>query len=105
MRDTLAKLLDETCINVSIEPHLTLLTGEQLPASSIEGEEARLDICARGFWQKGQCAFFDVRVFSPFAAVHLNQNLKASFIMTEREKKRQYNRRIQTGLPFYSKYH
>ena len=33
MRDTLAKLLDETCIDVLIEPHLTPLTGEQLPTS------------------------------------------------------------------------
>ena len=67
---------------------------QPIPASSTEGEEARLDICAREFWQKGQCACFDVRVFNPFVAVHLNQNLKASFIMTEREKKRQYTRRV-----------
>ena len=36
MRDTLAKLLDESRIDVSIESHLKPLTGEQLPASSIE---------------------------------------------------------------------
>jgi len=49
--------------------------------------EAQLDICARKFWQKGQHAFFDVSVFDPFADVHFNQNQKASFIMTEHEKK------------------
>jgi len=58
MRDTLAKLLDETCIDVSIEPHLTPLTGEQLPASSTEDEEARLDICARGFGKRVSAHFW-----------------------------------------------
>ena len=33
-------------------------------------DKARLDISALGFWQRGQRAFFDVRVFNPFAKSH-----------------------------------
>ena len=32
--------------------------------STIIANEARLDICARDFWQTGQMAFFDVRDFN-----------------------------------------
>jgi len=73
---------------------LAPLSGEHLPGSTVDGDDAQLDISARGFWQKGQHAFFDIRVFNPFAATDMNQNLTASFITAEREKKRQYNRRV-----------
>ena len=95
MKDSIGHLLEEVCKDVKIEPVLTTLTGEQLPPSTIQGDEATLDIVARGFWQRGQNAFYDVRIFNPFASSHLNQNLPSVFISQEKEKKRSYiNRRV-----------
>ena len=67
MRDTIAQLLNQTCHDVQTEPHLEPVTGEHLPTNANNREDARLDISARSFWQRGQRAFFDVRVFNPFA--------------------------------------
>ena len=36
-------------------------------------------ISARGFWQRGDKAFFDVRIFNPFAKSHLPVKLKTLF--------------------------
>ena len=38
-------------------------------------------------------AFFDIRVFNPYAKTHLNRSLNAAFTSSERETKRQYNQR------------
>ena len=54
----------------------------------------RLDVSVRGFWQRGQRAFFDFRVFNPFAKIHLNQKLDTAFSSNENEKKPHYNQRI-----------
>lgn len=94
MKDSIANLLQETCKDVEVEPRLIPLTGEALPPNAIQGDEARLDIAARSFWQRGQRAFFDVRVFNPFASSHVNQNLQKVFCKNEKEKKRKYNQRV-----------
>ena len=39
-------------------------------------------------------AFFDVKVFNPFAKTHLNQNLEAVFRTNEKTKKRGYNAKV-----------
>ena len=75
-------------------PALQPLTGEVLTPSSNKEDEARLDISARGFWTKGEMAFFDVRVFNPFAKTHLNRKLDSVFITNETMKKRSYNQRV-----------
>ena len=56
--------------------------------------QARLDIKARGFWNRGQDAFFDVRVFNPNAPSYRNQDISNLFSKHEREKKREYNQRV-----------
>ena len=94
MRNLFAKVMSEVHKDVAIEPLLMPITGESLPASTNTTDEARLDISARGFWQDGQKAFFDVRVFNPFAQVHLNSSLEKCFENNEKEKKRMYNQRI-----------
>ena len=76
------------------EPALFPLTGEDLPRSANSSDEARVDIAARGFWQRCEKAFFDVRVFNPYASTHRRQTLNSCFNVNEREKKRQYNQRI-----------
>ena len=85
-------LIKDVCHDVQVEPHLQILTGEVLTSSVNSSDEARLDISARGFWQRGQRAFHDVRVFNPFAKSHLNQKLDTAF--RSNENKRQYNQRV-----------
>eukprot|EP00794_Sanderia_malayensis_P005044 gene5044-biopygen4106 len=93
-RDLFAHLMKEVYNDVKVEPHLQPITGESLPSSANVSLEARLDVSARGFWQRGQLAFFDVRVINPFAKSHLSQKLSTAFSSSEKEKKRQYNQRI-----------
>ena len=96
-RDLLATLLKEVCREVSIEPRLQPLSGERLPRSANSDDEARLDIQARGFWGSGngqQDAFFDVRVFYPFASSYRNSNLKSLYKQHETQKRLHYARRV-----------
>ena len=58
MRNLFASVMSEVHQDVSIEPQLMPLTGEQLPNSANKSDDARADISARGFWQDGQKAFF-----------------------------------------------
>ena len=88
-------MLKGVCKDIRVEPQLHKLTGEILHPSTITGNEARLDICARGFWQAGQMAFFDVRVFNPTAKRYVNQEISKTYEVNEREKKKLYNERIQ----------
>ena len=91
IRDMIAELVDDVAFDVRIEPPLQPITGESLPPPANTDDEARLDISARGFWQRGAVAFFDVRVFNPFAKTHLNSNLEKVFKSNESDK---YNERI-----------
>jgi len=61
VRDLTANLLTEVCHGVEIEPHLQPLTGEQPSGqSAINGDNARQDIKAMGFWGNSrQLTFFD----------------------------------------------
>ena len=58
------------------------------------GDEARLDIAARGFWQAAQSAFLDVRVFNPNAKRYAKMELTKAYEYNEKENKRLYNERI-----------
>ena len=90
LRDMFADLVNE----VAHEPALQPLTGEVLPAGSNCEHDARLDIAARGFWQQCEMAYFDVRVFNPFAKSHLKFPLDSVFRSNERIKKTAYNERV-----------
>lgn len=94
LRDLFARLLDTVANEVQTEPALQPLTGEQLPTGANCEDEARLDISARGFWQRCEMAYFDVRVFNPFAKTHLNSTIQTAFRSNETMKKRAYNERI-----------
>ena len=86
IRDLLAVAINDVVYNVSTEPVLVPLTGEELPRSTNSSDEARVDIAARGFWQRCEKAFFDVRVFNPYALTHRRQTLNSSFNANERER-------------------
>ena len=61
--------MTEVCYGVGTEPGLQPVTKEQLTHKSANTEDgARLDIVAENFWGRDrQRAFFDVRIFNPFA--------------------------------------
>ena len=80
IRDTLANILTEVCPDVATEP--------MLPSGN---DEKRLDIRARGFWGgRLEIAFFDVRVFNPFAASAVSTQLPQLYHRHELEKRRKY---------------
>ena len=60
LRDIEAELLNMVCSDVQTEPVLQDITGEQLSRGTNKAPEARLDIHARGFWERQRSAFFDV---------------------------------------------
>lgn len=96
LRDVTTRLLTEVCKDVKVEPPLHPLTGENLrEATANKSDDARLDISARGFWSSGQRAFFDIRVFSPIARRYTDMEIKKMYEINEKEKKRQYNERVQ----------
>ena len=96
LRDLTADLLAEVCHNVTTEPVLQRLNGEQLPPSANKSDSARLDVRARGFWDNSyQDAFFDVRVFYPFASSYSQKPLAAIYRDHEKKKKLEYGRRVR----------
>ena len=96
IRDLTAALLSEVCPNTSTEPSRQPLGDENFDHdTAIRDDEARLDVKARGFWRKGQDAFFDVRVFHPNASSYRNKPLSSLYRQHENEKKRSYSQRVR----------
>ena len=95
VRDMTGEMLHEVCRNVSIEPALQPLTGQNLNRSAITSNGSRVDVSARDFWVRDQQAFFDVRVFNSFAKRHAKKLLLKSFAINEKEKTMSYNSRVQ----------
>ena len=67
LRDLEAELLNMVCKNVVTDSVLQYVEGEQLTRGSNKGQDARLDIHARGFWEPQRSAFFHGRVCHPNA--------------------------------------
>ena len=90
IRDITADLLSEVCHNVGTEPGLQPITDEQMTYRTANREDgARLDVVAQSFWGRDrQCAYFDIRVFNPFAQSYLNTSLAQCYRRNEQEKKR-----------------
>ena len=64
-----------------------------LPSADKE-DKARLDVRARAFWNNYQDAFFDVRVFYPFAPSYSRRPLATVYKEHERKKKLEYGSRV-----------
>jgi hypothetical protein len=95
VRDLIATEIGSVLNDVETEPLLQPLTGEiLLPTSANRTPDARSDIRARGFWQRQQNAFFDVRIFYPHARCYRSKPLRQIFASVENEKKREYCDRI-----------
>ena len=94
LRDLEAELLSLVCNDVETEPVLQELTGEDLNRGANRAPDARLDIHARGFWERGRSVFFDVRVCHPNADSYRELSPKQIFRQHENEKKQQYASRV-----------
>ena len=81
------------CNDVTVEPVLQDISGEQLGMGSHIAMDARLDIHARrGFWKPQRAAFFDVRIFHPNADCYRDKELVQIYRNHENEKRRLYSR-------------
>ena len=95
VKNTLTKLLSRVCKDVEEEPHLIPVTNEQFERRSANTtNEARLDIKAKGFWQRGQTAFFDVRVTHLNTSTQRGQTSSKIFRSHEMAKRREYLQRV-----------
>ena len=88
--------MSKVCHNVSIEPTLQPMTVESLSeATAITEGGARLETASNGFWGGPfEWAFFDVRVFNPYAASNF-QPLTTCYKKHENIKKHAYEQRIR----------
>ncbi|XP_048582338.1 uncharacterized protein LOC5520811 isoform X1 [Nematostella vectensis] len=93
LRDLEAELLSLVCKDVQTEPVLQDITGEELNRGANTARDARLDIVARGFWERQRQAFFDVRVCHANAESYRDMNIDQIFRQHETEK-RQYATRV-----------
>ena len=94
LRDLEAEMLRMVCNDVEVEPVLQEVTGETLNHGANKAPDARLDIHARGFWERQRSAFFDVRVCHPNADSYRDLTPKQIYKKHENEKKRQYAERV-----------
>ena len=92
LQDLTASLLKETCHGVAAEPSLQPITSESFRAASVNKQDgAQLDIVANGFWEGAyERAFFDVRVFNPFARSNHLTYLASTYWHHESLKKGYY---------------
>ena len=83
-----AALMSTVCSDVTTEPQLQPLSGEQLSLLSANSDDnARLDVAATNFWtSNNQHSFFDIRVFNPLASS--NRASSANSVYQEHERER-----------------
>ena len=96
--DEVRDIQAEICNHVEREPNLQPVTGEVFTRSTNTEDEARLDLKARGFWRRGQVAFFDIRMTHPNAPTSRDQTVEQIYHRNEQDKKRQYNDRVKLQL-------
>ena len=61
IRDTFAKIINDVCYALEIEPHLQPLQGESFDFKTTTNEDqARLDIKANGLWKQDSAKRFSM---------------------------------------------
>ena len=96
LRDLEAELLNLVCKDVETEPVFQDITGEVLDRGANTSQDARVDIHARGIWERQRSAFFDVRVCHPNAESYADLTPQQIYSKHENENKRKYAERIFT---------
>ena len=94
LRDLETEFLRMVCSDVEIESVLPDISGEHLNRGSNKAQDARLDIHARGFWERHRSAIFDVRICHPNAASYRDLEPQQLYRTHENEKKRTYSRKV-----------
>ena len=95
LRDLEAEFLSMVCSDVEIEPVLKDISGEHLNRWSNKVQNARLDIHARGFWQRHRSTLFDhVRLWHPNVVSYRDLEQQQIYRIHENEKKCLYSRRV-----------
>ena len=88
VQDLTPSLLTAVCHNVATELSLQPITSETFSlASANTTNDAYLDVNARGFWSRGQDAYYVVRVFYPNASSHRSLSLSSVYKCHEDAKK------------------
>jgi hypothetical protein len=81
--------------DVEVEPQLEQLDDETLDYKTANrDQEARSDVRVRGFYGNQQNAFFDHKVFYPFALSYSKKSLASCFQNIEKKCRREYEQRI-----------
>jgi hypothetical protein len=82
--------------DVECEPILQELMGEELEYKGANrADDARSDVRVRDFWGNKRNAFFDFRVFYPFASSYFRRGLASVYKSCSLEKKRAYAERVE----------
>ena len=72
IKNTMFDLISSVCKDTRKEPALHPVGNRELPLGSNLSDGARSDVSTLGFWRPFCRAFFDVRVFNPFAQTMLS---------------------------------
>ena len=94
LRDLEAEMLKMVCNDVEVEPVLQEVTEETLNHGANKAPDARLEIHARGFWERQRSAFFDVRVCHLNVDSYRDLTPKQIYKKHENEKRRQYAEKV-----------
>ena len=87
-------MLRRVCTDAEIEPILQGITVEESNRGANKAPDARLDVHARGFWDRQQSTFFAVPVCHPNTDSYRELSPKQVFQLHENEKKTQYSRQV-----------
>ena len=91
-----AKECRKVFVDVGCEPILQELSGEEMRyASANRADEARSDVRVLGFWGNRRYAFFDFKVFYPFATTYFPLSLASAYRSCSKAKKREYQERVE----------
>ena len=85
-RDLEAEFQSTVYSLVEIEPVLKDIYSEQLNRGSNKAQDARLDIHARGFWERHRSTFFDVTVCHPNAVSYRDLEPQQTYRIHENKK-------------------
>ena len=92
--DLEAEIPRMVCSDVEVEPVVKEVTGETLNHGAKKASDARLDIHARGSWERQRSSFLDVPGCHPSADSFRDLNPKQIYKKHENEKKRKYAERL-----------
>ena len=92
LRNAEAKLMEEVCHDIRIEPSLLPTAQEMVQGTAADG--ARCDVSARGVWNRYDKTFFDILVTHPNAESHIQKPLSRLYKDCETLKKRKYSDRV-----------